>query len=310
MASIPRKRNPTKSEAPTICDINFLTRAIAAVLPDDTTYLLERLWRLEEEAMKGIRLGPSVVLVAAAIAGCAKAPGAHAGDAPAKLDGTQWRPIVLQSAPVEDSGRAMLRFAEAGTLQANDGCNVMGGSWSAKGSELSIALGPSTLMACPPPIDVVAQSLRSALASTQSFALDGGRLSLLGASGEVVAVLAPTEPASLAGSSWVVRSVNNGRQAVVGVPAGVTITARFGTDGKVSGSAGCNDYNGTYTTDGTSLSFSPLRTTRKACSPEIMAEESRFLAALAHVARHQLGQRELDLFDAGGARMATLVSQP
>jgi hypothetical protein len=40
-----------------------------------------------------------------------------------------------------------------------------------------------------------------------------------------------------------------------------------------------------------------------------MAEETRFLAALARVASHRLGQRELDLFDAAGARMATLVSQ-
>lgn len=46
-----------------------------------------------------------------------------------------------------------------------------------------------------------------------------------------MAVLTPTELASLAGSSWAVRSVNNAQQAVVGVPAGVTITARFGADG-------------------------------------------------------------------------------
>jgi heat shock protein HslJ len=101
-----------------------------------------------------------------------------------------------------------------------------------------------------------------------------------------------------------------GRQPALAPRRGRRGRGRAGADGKVSGSAGCNDYNGTYTAQGTSLSFSPLRTTRKACPPDILAEETRFLAARAHVARHQLGQRELDLFDAGGARMATLVSRP
>ena len=258
--------------------------------------------------MKGIRLVTSAALVTAALGGCVKAPGAQVAASGATLEGTQWRPLVLEGIAVEDSGRAMLRFAESGGLQANDGCNALAGTWSARSSELTIALGPSTLMACPPPIEALARSLRAALTATRSFAHDGSRLSLLDANGEAVAVLGPTEPAGLVDSSWVARSVNDGKQAVVSVPTGVTITARFGADGKVSGSAGCNDYNGAYIAEGTSLSFSPLRTTRKACPPEIMAQETRFLAALARVASYRLGQRELDLFDADGARMADLVS--
>jgi heat shock protein HslJ len=263
---------------------------------------------LEEEAMQGFRLAASVLLVAAVIGGCAEAPGAQPGAVPPPLEGTQWRPIDLGAAPVEDSGRAMLRFAEGGALEANDGCNGMGGTWSTKGSELSIVLGPSTLMACPPPIDALATSLRAALTATKSFAREGSRLSLLGAKRETLAVFAPTEPTSLAGSSWVVLSVNNGREAVVSLPSGVTITARFGADGRVSGSAGCNEYNGSYTVEKKSLTFSPLRTTRKACPEEVMAQESLWLAALGRVASHRLGQRELDLYDATGSRQAHLVT--
>lgn len=260
--------------------------------------------------MKKVRLVPSTLLVAMAIAGCAKAPSAQAGDGAKPLDGTQWRPTVLQGAKVEESGRAFLRFAENGALQANDGCNVVGGGWSATGDSLTFSLGPSTLMACPPPTDQLSQSFRAALEATRRFAKDGSRLSLLGANGEALAVLAPTEPPSLVDSSWIVNAVNNGKQAVVGLPSSVTITARFGADGKVSGSAGCNEYHGAYIAEGTSLEFSPLRTTRKACPPEIMAEETRFLAALERVTTFRLGQRELDLVDAEGAKQVGLTLAP
>jgi len=51
--------------------------------------------------------------------------------------------------------------------------------------------------------------------------------------------------------------------------------------GRVSGSAGCNRFSGTYELSGNSLRFGPLATTRMACPPEIMAVEDAMLKALA-----------------------------
>ena len=48
----------------------------------------------------------------------------------------------------------------------------------------------------------------------------------------------------------------------------------------VSGSAGCNSYSGVLVMDSSNLSISRVVTTRKACVPEVMEQEARFLLAL------------------------------
>ena len=82
-------------------------------------------------------------------------------------------------------------------------------------------------------------------------------------------------PAELPGTSWVLQGIS-GAQLGTGVP-----TIDFGTDGNVSGSAGCNTFNGTYTVDGSSISFGPLASTKMACPTADMAVETAFLAGLA-----------------------------
>ncbi len=60
------------------------------------------------------------------------------------------------------------------------------------------------------------------------------------------------------------------------VDEGVEITLNF--DGaNVNGSAGCNNYMGTFSADGREMTFGPLASTRMLCPPEIMAFEDRFL---------------------------------
>ena len=82
-------------------------------------------------------------------------------------------------------------------------------------------------------------------------------------------------PTELPGTSWVLQGIS-GAELGTGVP-----TIEFGTDGTVSGSAGCNTYNGTYTVDGSSITFGPLATTKMACPVADTAVETAFLAGLA-----------------------------
>src|SRR5688572_18659922 len=82
-------------------------------------------------------------------------------------------------------------------------------------------------------------------------------------------------PTELPGTSWVLKGIS-GTELGTGVP-----TIDFGTDGTVSGSAGCNTFNGTYTVDGSSISFGPLASTKMACPVADMAVETAFLAGLA-----------------------------
>ena len=63
--------------------------------------------------------------------------------------------------------------------------------------------------------------------------------------------------------------------------AGVGISAEFGSDGRVSGSAGCNRYSGTYTVSGNSITISsPMATTMMMCDEAVMEQESAYLKAL------------------------------
>ena len=82
-------------------------------------------------------------------------------------------------------------------------------------------------------------------------------------------------PTELPGTSWVLQGIS-GAELGTGVP-----TIEFGTDGTVSGSAGCNTYNGTYTVDGSSIKFGPLASTKMACPVADTAVETAFLAGLA-----------------------------
>jgi putative lipoprotein len=98
----------------------------------------------------------------------------------------------------------------------------------------------------------------------------------------------------LAGTSW--RLVRVGRRVPL---EGHAVSATFGPEGSVSGSAGCNRYMGSYTTAGAGLAITPLATTRMACRPDVDAQELRFLTALQASTRWAVSGGRLKL--TGGA---------
>lgn len=60
---------------------------------------------------------------------------------------------------------------------------------------------------------------------------------------------------------------------------------RFLANNKIAGSSGCNLFFGQYTLTGEALRLKDMGSTRKACPPELMAQESGFLKMLASVSR-------------------------
>ena len=87
------------------------------------------------------------------------------------------------------------------------------------------------------------------------------------------------------GPTWTVTSLTG-----VGVDPTVTITAVFGSDGKITGSGGCNRYFGPVSIDGTAISFGSLGATRKACVPALMDQEQKFFGALAMTRSYRFEQ--------------------
>jgi heat shock protein HslJ len=94
-----------------------------------------------------------------------------------------------------------------------------------------------------------------------------------------------------------VTGYNTGTQAVVSVLAGTDVSIRFSADGRVSGSAGCNDFTGTYSLSGQTLTIGATATTRKTCAqPEgVMKQEGMFLKALSTVAIVRMDGERLEL---------------
>jgi heat shock protein HslJ/membrane-bound inhibitor of C-type lysozyme len=107
----------------------------------------------------------------------------------------------------------------------------------------------------------------------------------------------PGQQVDLVGTSWTVERI----EELVADRAATTI--RF-EEGRVSGRAGCNQYTGSLQAAPGMLRVSETATTRMACPPPVMQQETRFLKSLAAVrtARRD-GDRVLLLDETGHVRL-------
>lgn len=221
------------------------------------------------------------LLGAIGLAGCASTKPAVES---ASLDGSAWVLASLPGRSLVPDATPTARF-EAGRVSGTDGCNRYSLPFTAQGAKIEIGpLGPSTMMACPENTMAQANTFTTALLTARSFRRGAGTLELLDAKGTVVVTFA-AQSSSLAGTSWSVVNINNGRQAVVGMVSGSTVTMAFDNAGRVSGTAGCNRFNAAYKADGDTLRFSSVAATRMACAdPAVDEQEQAFLRALESVA--------------------------
>jgi heat shock protein HslJ len=92
--------------------------------------------------------------------------------------------------------------------------------------------------------------------------------------------------------------------------AGTGISAQFTADGKVSGSAGCNQYSGTYTISGSNITFpSPMALTMMMCEQAVMDQESAYLKALSEAKTYAVNGDQLTLTGGDGAQLAVYKAQ-
>ncbi len=104
--------------------------------------------------------------------------------ADAALLDTTWKILSMAGEPVRPLAgkrvpQLVLKSADGrDAWSATVGCNQMSGGLSLSGSRVAFKAGMSTLMACPPPLDVLEKQLgKSLLASTQ-WRIQGNRLEL------------------------------------------------------------------------------------------------------------------------------------
>lgn len=213
---------------------------------------------------------------------------------------------------IEHPDRYTIEFKADGTYGIRADCNSGGGTYTFQDGMLSLREGPLTLAACGP--DSFSAGFLEGLSNIASYDRTGDALVLTLADGSKMhfaplptsAQLGGTE--GLAGTEWNVTGYNNGRGGVTSLVPATELTVNFGTDGSVSGSAGCNTFTGSYAVDeADGIAFTPLAATRKMCpGEEIMDQESQFLAALANATNWEIRGDRLQMRDNGGALQVDL----
>jgi heat shock protein HslJ len=243
-----------------------------------------------------------ILLATAFLAACGGAGGSE--DA---LVGVIWDLSELHGERLIPTTSITAEFSEDGKVAGSSGCNNYSAEYEVNGNkiEFNVSLTAMTMMACAEPIMKQEAAYLATLERAATFEENDEEMVLFDASGESIAVFEAVSQ-DLAGSSWEVIGYNNGQGGVVSVIIDTQITANFGEDGQLTGSAGCNDYFGPYETDGQKISMGPFGTGRMACAgPEgIMDQESRYLAALETAATYKIEGNRMNMRTTEGATVA------
>jgi heat shock protein HslJ len=206
---------------------------------------------------------------------------------------------------VKQAPAITLRIAD-GQVTGSDGCNRYHAPVTLDGDGFRVQTGAmvSTKMACLPEVMTRADAYTAALGRARTARMEEQRLILLGEDGATLATF-ETQSQDLPGTTWTVTGVNNGKQGVVSVLEGSSLTLSFSHDGKVSGSAGCNRYSGTFSAEGEKITLRSLASTRKTCRQpaKVMEQEGQYLRALKRSATARVEGDQLELRDAHGALM-------
>jgi len=257
--------------------------------------------------MRASRCIAASVLIASVLAwsGCGTSGGTGG-----RLEGIRWvlksydSKGVTREAP---EGVSIDVLFKGGNVGGFSGVNTYHGSYKLSGSSLSIGELASTEMAGPPDLMDNEQAYLAALQRTSSYTADTSSLTLLDQDGKRILEYTKGKTPSLTGGTWEVISYYNGRDGIVSVINGTTLTALFSGDGALTGSTGVNDYRATYKMEGQKISVGPsaITTNRSSPDPAITQQQADYLAALQLAAKYNIQGERLDLLRADGGYAAT-----
>jgi heat shock protein HslJ len=109
----------------------------------------------------------------------------------------------------------------------------------------------------------------------------------------------------LTGNNWVLNSML-GKALDPAKFAGGLPFLNFQEGGKLAGFAGCNNFNGSFNLEGTSLKLDPGAMTRKACPGN---GEKDFTSALSQVANFKVNKNKFTLLDGAAKELMSFIPQ-
>ena len=128
-------------------------------------------------------------------------------------------------------------------------------------------------------------------------------LTLLLTASAALAMETNKQTATLPGSAWQVKTFA-GQTPL----ADHAITFEFDNEGNIAGDGSCNRFGGSCKIEEDKIEVGPLRSTRRACEPDIMQQEHKFLALLGAVTAWSIDGDELVLTAPDGEIKASRTS--
>ncbi|WP_031091120.1 META domain-containing protein [Streptomyces sp. NRRL WC-3549] len=259
------------------------------------------------------------VLTLLTLAACGTDPGGGHGGGSVEtgepVTGVHWSVSSLTvggtrtAAPAD----AHVEIDSEGRAQGSFGCNRFTADVRLDGDGLTVGPATTTAMGCEKDVQrfetALARTFGGELAAVVEGRGDDRTLALTTPGGDRIDLTAQA-PAPLTGTAWKVTSLLSGDTAT-DLPAGARDTAHltFGEDGSVEGSLGCNSFHGEAAVSGSTITFGPLASTRKACPGPETEVERALSGVLDGEVTYELRHRSLTLTAPDGEGLGATARQ-
>lgn len=193
------------------------------------------------------------------------------------------------------------------------GCNSFGADVAIEGDTVKLTDLASTAMGCAGPVGEFEGKFLSVFGGTLKAAVgdsDGKKTLTLKTTGGDSITLREGTPApspDLVGTRWTIDTLLSGTGddgTASSLPEDAKAHLTLTKDNKVTGSLGCNTFNGKATVKDGTIEFGPLATTRKICSQPVMKTERELTEILAGKVSYQQKQESLTLTADSGKGLA------
>lgn len=266
-----------------------------------------------------------VICTGGASASFVTIPGADTGlVAGNTLANTGWQLVSYNigtvQVPVAAGSKITLKFNEDSSIGGSGGINLYFGSFIQNGNLITFGPVGCTEMAGPQALMDQESTYFSLLDTTRSYSATASTLELSDATGRVTLVFrsdnsgnsngpAVENPATvLPGTEWQLSSYSDGVTTVSGQDIR-TITLKFDDPGTISGFGGVNNYFGTCTMDGTTISIGPLGSTKMAGPELLMTLEQLYFNLLNSATGVSLSGDSLSLTNNEGTAVLNFESK-
>jgi heat shock protein HslJ len=257
------------------------------------------------------------------IAGCTSqqaAPPPVATQLPAVTQGTQSLIVGVWDLTSYNNGKGGIVTVLAGSeitadfkanwiVAGSAGCNQYSAGYTTTASNgITVAQPTTTLMACQDNVMQQETQYLSMLQKATKFEISGDQLTLFDISGTKLLIYKQHVPVPITGT-WNLFSYNNGKGAIQSVMIGSTTTAVFGSNGKLSGTGGCNQYSAGYTTTALNgITITQPTSTMMACAEPVMQQETQYFSLLPTAAKFEISDDQLTLFNSAGTKILIFKS--